>query len=284
MTRLTCQIGAWNALPAAPPEVQIFAIGDVHGQADALAMALDEIAATPRRASHRRLIFLGDLIDRGPKSLRAIDLAGSASVRACVDEVIILPGNHELMLLDALADPMMFMGDWLDNGGDAVILEALPTSNVTRLAEFAEIARAAIPGWFLDEMRTGPTWHHAGALLFVHAGLNPHADPLEFLSQERLGVYGSDHWAWIRGPFLDWTGGWGLKRDWKIIHGHSPAIREVSDLEKFIAKADRITSHGRLCLDAGSATDLPQIAWAEFHQGHYRIGLAAPSIKGPYTI
>ena len=184
MTRLTCQIGAWNALPAAPSEIQIFAISDVHGQADALAMALDEIAAIPRRASHRRLIFLGDLIDRGPKSLRAIDLVGSASVLACVDEVIILPGNHELMLLDALADPMMFMGDWLDNGGDAVILEALPTSNVTCLAEFAEIARAAIPEWFLDEMRTGPRWHRAGALLFVHAGLNPRADPLEFLSQE----------------------------------------------------------------------------------------------------
>lgn len=277
MTRLTCQIGAWNALPAAPSEVQIFAIGDVHGQADALAVTLEEIAAIPRRASHRRLIFLGDLIDRGPESLRAIEFAGSAGAQACVDEVIILPGNHELMLLDALDDPMMFMGDWLDNGGDAVILEALPNSNVTRLAEFAEIARAAIPEWFLDEMRTGPTWHRAGALLFVHAGLTPHTDPLEFLSQERLGVYGSDHWAWIRGPFLDWTGGWGPKRDWKVIHGHTPAIREVSDLKKFIAKADRVTSHGRLCLDAGSATDLPQIAWAEFHQGRYRLGLTRPA-------
>jgi serine/threonine protein phosphatase 1 len=267
------QMGAWRPLPAASSDVQIFAIGDVHGQADALDTTLGGIATLPRRASHRCLIFLGDLIDRGPASLRAIDLAGSAKARALVDEVIILPGNHELMLLDALDDPMMFMSDWLDNGGDAVIFEALPNSTVTRLAEFAEIARGAIPEWFLDHMRIGPTWYHAGALLFVHAGLNPHAEPMEFLSQARSGVYGSDHWAWIREPFLDWTEGWGPERNWKIIHGHTPAIQAVADLQAFAPKADRLTSHGRLCLDAGGAFELPQIAWAEFHEGYYRLGL-----------
>lgn len=276
MNAFTNQMRTWRPLFAESCKTQIFAIGDVHGQADALAATLDVIGQTPRRASHRCLIFLGDLIDRGPASLEVINLAGTAKSRADVDEVIILPGNHELMLLDALDDPMMFMGDWLDNGGDAVIIEALPTAKVTRLAEFAEIARGVIPEWFLDQMRTGPTSYRAGALLFVHAGLNPHAEPLEFLSQERLGVHGSDHWAWIRAPFLEWTGGWGPEKDWKIIHGHTPAIQSLADLEKFATQADYLTSHGRLCLDAGSALDLPQIAWAEFFQGRYQIWLTRP--------
>lgn len=273
MTGYNCLMGQWDLLDAAPSGVQIFAIGDVHGQAGTLAATLDKIAIIPRSALCRRLIFLGDIIDRGPDSLKAIDLSGTAKARAGVDEVVILPGNHELMLLDALDDPMVYMGDWLDNGGDAVILEALPMAHVTRLAEFAKIARAAIPKWFLEQMREGPTWHRAGRLLFVHAGLDPHAEPVAFLSRPRLEAYGSDHWAWIRHPFLEWTGGWGPKKDWKIIHGHTPAVKAIAHLDKFATKADQLTSHSRLCLDAGNAFGLPQIAWAEIQQGRYRIGL-----------
>jgi serine/threonine protein phosphatase 1 len=274
MHKITNQIGAWQTLPDMSPNAQIFAIGDVHGQAQVLAATLDAIGGVPRSASHRCLIFLGDLIDRGPNSLAAIDIAETAKARSCVDEVIILPGNHELMLLDALDDPMVFMGDWLDNGGDAVIHEALPNSNVIRLADFAEIARGAIPQWFLERMRTGPTWHRQGSLLFVHAGLDPHSEPMEFLARERFSVYDPDHWAWIRAPFLDWTGGWGPLKKWQVIHGHTPAVQVLTQLCQFVEAADRLVTHDRLCLDAGSALELPQVAWAEFCGERYRIGLS----------
>jgi serine/threonine protein phosphatase 1 len=273
MEKFVCQIGAWKALPDISSSTQIFAVGDVHGQAQALAATLDAIGEVPRCASHRCLIFLGDLIDRGPDSLAVIDLVETAKARSCVDDVIILPGNHELMLLDALDDPMMFMGDWLDNGGDAVIQEALPNSNVIKLAAFAEIALSAIPPWFLDRMRSGPTWHQEGSLLFVHAGLNPHTETMKFLTQERTGVYGTDHWAWIREPFLDWTGGWGPERRWRVVHGHTPAIQVLTNQDLFAQKADQLLTHGRLCLDAGAALDIPQIAWAEFHEKNYRLNL-----------
>ncbi|MGJ8597164.1 hypothetical protein [Sulfitobacter sp.] len=55
--------------------VEIFAIGDVQGQADLLAEILHEIRNTPREASIRHLVFLGNLTDRGPASIRAVDLA-----------------------------------------------------------------------------------------------------------------------------------------------------------------------------------------------------------------
>jgi serine/threonine protein phosphatase 1 len=92
----------WKTLPAHAADAQVFAIGDVHGQADTLAATLDAIASVPRSHLVRRLIFLGDLIDRGPQSLTAISLYESAGDLAMVDDVILLPGNHELLLLDGI--------------------------------------------------------------------------------------------------------------------------------------------------------------------------------------
>jgi serine/threonine protein phosphatase 1 len=111
----------WKTLPAHAADAQVFAIGDVHGQADTLAATLDAIASAPRSHLVRRLIFLGDLIDRGPQSLAAISLYKSAGDLAMVDDVILLPGNHELMLLDGISEPDHFICDWLDNGGDMLL-------------------------------------------------------------------------------------------------------------------------------------------------------------------
>ena len=47
----------------------IYAIGDIHGRSDLLALLLDKIAADAAQgkdAKRRTLIFLGDYIDRGP--------------------------------------------------------------------------------------------------------------------------------------------------------------------------------------------------------------------------
>jgi serine/threonine protein phosphatase 1 len=88
-------LGAWAPLSARGPQAQVFAIGDVHGQADLLEATLAEIHGVPRSATLRRLIFLGDIIDRGPASLRAVALVGEAAELAGVDDVVLLPGNHE---------------------------------------------------------------------------------------------------------------------------------------------------------------------------------------------
>ena len=95
----------WRDLPATLPDgIEIFAIGDVHGQADLLDTALSSIAATPRGANVRHLIFLGDLVDRVPASVAAVNLAIDGRGRALADHLHVLPGNHDLMLLDALED------------------------------------------------------------------------------------------------------------------------------------------------------------------------------------
>ena len=65
-------------------QVHTFAIGDVHGRADFLEELLHEIARKTQRLTETyRVVFLGDIIDRGPGSREMMGLVakswGSAS-------------------------------------------------------------------------------------------------------------------------------------------------------------------------------------------------------------
>src|SRR5271168_862987 len=93
------------ALPRAiEPQVEIFAIGDIHGRPDLLAALLDAASEAPRRAPRRSIEFIG------------------------ADETIALMGNHETMMRLAL-DPATPPGaaiealqTWIANGGDEVLM------------------------------------------------------------------------------------------------------------------------------------------------------------------
>src|SRR5580698_3241165 len=84
-------------------DCEIIAIGDIHGRSDLLDALLQQAEREPRRAP-RRLVFTGDLVDRGPDSLGALALAAEAKVRIGADETIALMGNHEILMRLAL-DP-----------------------------------------------------------------------------------------------------------------------------------------------------------------------------------
>jgi hypothetical protein len=64
-------------------------VGDVHGCAQELEALLDKIAFT----SGDRLVFVGDLIARGPASLGVLDIARTTGA-------LVVRGNHEQKLLD----------------------------------------------------------------------------------------------------------------------------------------------------------------------------------------
>ncbi|MCI0510604.1 calcineurin-like phosphoesterase family protein [Chromohalobacter marismortui] len=90
-------------------------IGDVHGCGASLAVLLEKLGYRHRdgvyRHPRRRVIFLGDLIDRGPRIRLALNI-----VRGMVEagEAHIVMGNHEY---NALAychrAPSEWAGDWL---------------------------------------------------------------------------------------------------------------------------------------------------------------------------
>ena len=72
--------------------MKTYAIGDVHGCFDTLEKLLQQIP------NESRLIFIGDIINRGPKSLETI-----RTVMRMGDRAECLLGNHELHLLAVYA-------------------------------------------------------------------------------------------------------------------------------------------------------------------------------------
>lgn len=74
--------------------MKTYAIGDVHGCFDTLEKLLQQIP------NESRLIFIGDIINRGPKSLETI-----RTVMRMGDRAECLLGNHELHLFGRLCGP-----------------------------------------------------------------------------------------------------------------------------------------------------------------------------------
>ena len=73
-------------------------IGDIHGHADALEALLKKLGYSKKNGAYkhsdpkRSVVFLGDLIDRGPKQLESIDIA--RRMRDAGNAQILM-GNHE---------------------------------------------------------------------------------------------------------------------------------------------------------------------------------------------
>ena len=74
-------------------------VGDVHGELDVLDALLAHLGYRGRDGDHpdgRTLVFVGDLVDRGPKSLAVIDRVRELVAAGRVQCVL---GNHELNVL-----------------------------------------------------------------------------------------------------------------------------------------------------------------------------------------
>lgn len=103
------------------------AIGDIHGRLDALQDLLDKVLPDLRDGD--TLVFLGDIIDRGPDSRGCLERILRCR-RETPARVLGVMGNHEQWMLRTLADPTLH--SWL------VAMEAFPT--VRSYSEFAEKA------------------------------------------------------------------------------------------------------------------------------------------------
>lgn len=191
----------------------IYAVGDIHGYRVALEEALARIDDDPG-APDAPVVFLGDLVDRGPDSRGVIDLLirGLAEGRPW----IVLKGNHDRLFerfLDhgAEHDPRILSGrGWLTPqlGGPATLASyGIKADDRPPLEVLAE-AREAVPASHLQFLRARPLWHMAGGLLFVHAGIRPGV-PLEEQTEDDL--------LWIRDPFLDHARAF----PWLVVHGHT---------------------------------------------------------------
>ena len=169
----------------------VVAIGDVHGCASLLERELKRY-----EGSGAEVILLGDLIDRSPEAdgdRRVVELVRKIQRNPCrrgLAGLTVLRGNHEQMLIDALAEqePGEATELWQWNGGDADLLP------------FFRQYRSWFEGLPLTAIR--------GQYLFVHAGVRPGV-PLEQQQHDDL--------IWIRQPFLRRPHG----LPYTVVHGHS---------------------------------------------------------------
>ena len=142
-------------------------IGDVQGCLDELKELLDKLDFD---SSKDRLIFLGDLVNRGPKSLDVLEFL--YSMDHCVVNTL---GNHDLHLI-ALA-----MGNRAYNQKDHTLSPILNSKNKIKLIEW---------------LRHQPIMHEETALnsVMVHAGIHPSWDLVQarLLAREVEGLLKGD--------------------------------------------------------------------------------------------
>ncbi len=143
-------------------------IGDVHGHYDTLITLLEKVAPS----KEDQVYFLGDLIDRGPKSAQVVDFVMNSGYPC-------LLGNHEQMLLEVL-------------GGERVSVEHF-SSWASRIGrETVASYGQGVPKKHLDWLKRLPLYLDLGEFWLVHAGVHPQI-ALEKQTQE--------HFCWVREEF-----------------------------------------------------------------------------------
>jgi serine/threonine protein phosphatase 1 len=181
---------------------RVYVIGDIHGCLTQLKQLHNEIARdlAARPSPVPLLIHLGDYIDSGPDSAGVIELLVS---RPPSIPTINLLGDHERMLLDALAGDRAAATDWLWAGGKATLRSWGLDPDLPR-----EQWEAALPAPHVAFLRGLKHTHREGDYLFVHAGIRPGVA----LAEQTL-----DDLVSIRQPFL-WTE---QPLGMIVVHGHS---------------------------------------------------------------
>lgn len=207
----------------------ICAIGDVHGEAERLSFLHTLLLDRHRRdfPDHQLLIVhLGDYVDRGPDSARVIEYCQGMAVRPDI-ETVFLKGNHEDMMIQALADPGgRNEAAWLSNGGRET------------LESYRREGLADIPDHHLEWLKTRPILHIEpdARLIFVHAGIDPATFPNEV----------EQTYLWTRSPRFFEVETWKQESlaGWTVVHGHTP----TSDFYPEMVEA----SSRRINLDTGA--------------------------------
>lgn len=193
-----------------PDGMRVYAIGDIHGRLDLLNQLLgmieaDEDARGPERTE---LIFLGDLVDRGPDSVGVIE-----RLMALREErpVRYLMGNHEEIFLRAVAGDLRALRFLIRIGGRETLLSYGISEEEYRDLDYdglLTLLQERVPPSHVTFLSAFENWIEVGDYLFVHAGLRP-------------GVAVEDQktsdLCWIREDFLRHRDSFGKM----VVHGHS---------------------------------------------------------------
>ncbi len=193
----------------------LYVIGDIHGHLDKLANAVDLIDQDGGKDA--KIIFIGDLVDRGPDSKGVIQflIDGIATGRNWT----VLKGNHDRMFEWFMQTPprhdahMLVGMHWFHEkiGG----IETLASYGITvtpmidRLNEIHAQAIANVPQAHVDFLKSQELLHCDNTFIFAHAGINP-SHSMDAQNEEDL--------LWLRAP----DGYYPKNLPFLVIHGHTP--------------------------------------------------------------
>jgi serine/threonine protein phosphatase 1 len=207
-----------EAGPSGARGYRAYAVGDIHGRLDLLEQLLAAIGrdTAGRHARKNLLVFLGDLIDRGPQSAQVIERLRTYRPEGV--QTVFLLGNHEEVLLRILDGDMSLIASWLQFGGlqclqsygaDAEMIACYPPEKAL------SVIRLAIPKEHHDFLKSFVDTCRFGDYLFVHAGIRPGVAIDDQLQKDL---------RWIREPFLFDNTDHGCV----VVHGHtiSPEVQE----------------------------------------------------------
>jgi bis(5'-nucleosyl)-tetraphosphatase (symmetrical) len=243
-----------------------YCIGDVQGCFDELSLLLHSIAFD---AQKDRLIFLGDLVNRGPFSLAVLDFVMKTP---CASMVL---GNHDLHLLATAAG----------------------ARNPSPKDTFDDILRHERRSEMLDWLRRQPLVMEEKGYFFVHAGLLPQwpIGQAKTLAKEiEEALQGSDYQDFLKGLYGNVPDQWrdtlqGMERLRVIVNGLTRlriCTQEGKMNLSFAGTIDAIPDgyYPWFAVPGRQSQDTPIIFghWAAlgFYQGHHVIGLDSGCVWG----
>lgn len=201
------------------PAEGAYVIGDIHGCFDKMISLLKRIREDIGREYPNisalsgedlpKIIFLGDLVDRGPKSKEVIE--SLMSYKPSYARPIFLAGNHEEVFLKVLEGDLSSLRFWYKFGGR----ECMRSYGVTNLGQIhhnpeslLHKLQGRVPRSHFDFISSFQNYYLAGDYLCVHAGIKPKV-PLDRQDEKDF--------RWIRDTFLQYK----KPHPYRVIHGHT---------------------------------------------------------------
>ena len=187
-----------------------YAVGDVHGEIEKLDQLLEYIREDARHAgATHKIVFLGDMIDRGPNSHGVV---AKAMALTASGEALALKGNHEELMLNAYFNrESVGIYFWAENGGDETITSYMLANGAKD--DFRDAIDAAHIAW----LKSLPTMirDEARKLVFVHGGIDPATFPN---CSDELRM-------WTRSDKFFSVNRWPARSELEgicVVHGHTP--------------------------------------------------------------
>ena len=212
---------------ASLPEGQrLYAIGDIHGRLDLLEPLIGSIEDddSARGSVHSTILFLGDLVDRGPESAQVVAYLMDLKRRRAPESTRFLLGNHEEVFLAAASGDEKALRFFTKIGGRETILSYGISNELYDSLDYPELLsafQARVPSEHVEFIAAFEDIVVLGDYAFVHAGIR---------STEPLASQRPKDLRWIREGFLDVTAPF----EKVIVHGHT-IVPDVEELPNRIA-------------------------------------------------